>query len=408
MILEALLASARHLSKTSPHSSIQSFGLEQIGRAQANALTFLLVLGEFYDLFPESPTLRDAMKISHVEFFTLFLATFVLVGALTPLARRIAISKKIVDNPNQGHKTHREPVPYLGGVAIMIGIIAIAISALVLSDFTVNAFSLASSVLGPALLLGLIGLWDDIKNLSPLPRFIAQTSAGVFTAILLIRNDTVANPTGSMTLDVVITIVWIVGICNSINFFDNLDGGAAGTIAISSVALAMLALIGNQNVIAALATVTAGATLAFLIWNKSPARIYMGDAGALFLGVLIATLTIRFEPSAETLLGSFATPLLLLAVPILDTTVAVLSRLRRRISPFQGGRDHLSHRLIRKGISRRAAAFILWGLSALFALIALLISQSNGGEGGNERFMIYGAGVLWAGLFVFFFASADE
>jgi UDP-GlcNAc:undecaprenyl-phosphate GlcNAc-1-phosphate transferase len=208
-----------------------------------------------------------------------------------------------------------------------------------------------------------------------------------------------------VTLDVVITIIWIVGICNSINFFDNLDGGAAGTIAISSVALAMLALIGDQNVIAALATVTAGATLAFLIWNKSPARIYMGDAGALFLGVLIATLTIRFDPSTETLLGSFATPLLLLAVPILDTTVAVLSRLRRRVSPFQGGRDHLSHRLIRKGATRRSAAFILWGLSALFALISLIISQGNGS---NERWIVYGAGAIWAALFVFFFATDDE
>jgi len=345
------------------------------------------------------------MQISHVEYFTLFVATFALVGALTPVARKVAISKKIVDNPNQGHKTHREPVPYLGGVAIMIGIIVISIIALALSDFTIDTFSLASSVLGPALLLGLIGLWDDIKNLPPLPRFIAQTSAGVFTAILLISNDTVGNPTGSVTLDVIITIIWIVGICNSINFFDNLDGGAAGTIAISSVALAMLALLGDQNVIAALATVTAGATLAFLIWNKSPARIYMGDAGALFLGVLIATLTIRFDPSTETLLGSFATPLLLLAVPILDTTVAVLSRLRRRVSPFQGGRDHLSHRLIRRGISRRSAAFILWGFSSIFAFIALVISQSNGS---NERWIVYGAGALWAGLFLYFFASDDE
>lgn len=345
------------------------------------------------------------MRISSVEFFMLFVTTFVLVGLLTPLARKIAISKEIVDNPNQGHKTHREPVPYLGGVAIMVGIIVVSMTALILSDFSSDVFMLAASVLGPALLLGLIGLWDDIKNLPPLPRFIAQTSAGVFTAVLLITNDTVGNPTGSVTLDSVITILWIVGICNSINFFDNLDGGAAGTIAISSVALAMLALAGDQNVIAALATVTAGATLAFLIWNKSPARIYMGDAGALFLGVLIATLTIRFDPRAESLLGSFATPLLLLAVPILDTTVAVLSRLRRRVSPFQGGQDHLSHRLIRKGLTRRVTAFILWGLSGLFATIPLWIALENGK---SEKLIVYGAGVLWAALFVYFFATEDE
>jgi UDP-GlcNAc:undecaprenyl-phosphate GlcNAc-1-phosphate transferase len=158
-------------------------------------------------------------------------------------------------------------------------------------------------------------------------------------------------------------------------------------------------------VIAALALVTAGGTLGFLIWNKSPARIYMGDAGALFLGILISALTLRLEPTTETVLGSFATPLLLLAIPILDTTVAVLSRLRRGASPFQGGRDHLSHRLMRKGLTRRVTAFLLWGLSGLFAAIAIWISRPNSG---NEQFILYGASALWALLFVFFFATADE
>ncbi len=345
------------------------------------------------------------MGISNTEYFALFVTTFVLVGLLTPLARKFALSKEIVDNPNQGHKTHREPIPYLGGVAIMFGIIAISYGTSLISNFTLDTFFLASSVLVPALILGLIGLWDDIRNLSPIPRFIAQTIAGVFTAFLLISSDTTGNPTGSATIDTFVTVIWIVGICNSINFFDNLDGGAAGTVAVSSVALAILALNGNQYVIAALATVMAGGTLGFLIWNKSPARIYMGDAGALFLGVVISTLTIRLDPTTDQLVGSFATPLLLLAVPILDTTVAVLSRLRRGVSPFQGGRDHLSHRLIRRGISRRVTAFILWGLSGLFAVLAVWVSQPNAE---TEKWIVYGAGTLWAALFVFFFATDDE
>ncbi len=345
------------------------------------------------------------MGISNTEYFALFVATFVLVGLLTPLARKFALSKQIVDNPNQGHKTHREPIPYLGGVAIMFGIIAISYGTSLISNFTLDTFYLASSVLVPALILGLIGLWDDIRNLSPIPRFIAQTIAGVFTAFLLISSDTTGNPTGSATIDTLVTVIWIVGICNSINFFDNLDGGAAGTVAVSSVALAILALNGNQYVIAALATVMAGGTLGFLIWNKSPARIYMGDAGALFLGVVISTLTIRLDPTTDLLIGSFATPLLLLAVPILDTTVAVLSRLRRGVSPFQGGRDHLSHRLIRKGISRRVTAFILWGLSGFFAALAIWVSQPNAE---TEKWIVYGAATLWAVLFVYFFATDDE
>ena len=345
------------------------------------------------------------MGISNTEYFALFVTTFVLVGVLTPLARQFALARSIVDNPNQGHKTHREPIPYLGGVAIMVGVIVVSYGTALISNFTIDTFYLASSVLVPALILGLIGLWDDIKNLSALPRFIAQTVAGVFTAFLLISSNTSGNPTGSSVVDTLVTIIWIVGICNSINFFDNLDGGAAGTVAVSSIALAILALNGDQFIIAALATVMAGGTLGFLIWNKSPARIYMGDAGALFLGVVISVLTIRLDPTTDLLIGSFATPLLILAIPILDTTVAVLSRLRRGISPFQGGRDHLSHRLIRKGVSRKVTAFILWGLSALFACLAIWISQPNSEF---ERWIVYGAGGLWALLFVFFFATDDE
>jgi UDP-GlcNAc:undecaprenyl-phosphate GlcNAc-1-phosphate transferase len=290
----------------------------------------------------------------------------------------------------------------LGGVAIIIGIIVISYSTSFVSNFTVDTFWLATSLLAPALVLGLIGLWDDMRNLPPLPRFIAQTIAGVFTAIILVTTENVGNPTGSEIFDTIITIIWVVCICNSINFFDNLDGGAAGTVAVSSIALAILALSGDQYLIAALSTVTAGATLGFLIWNKSPARIYMGDAGALFLGVLLATLTIRLNPDTQTQIGSYFTPIFLLAVPILDTTVAVLSRIKRHISPFQGGQDHLSHRLIRAGLSRRKAAVSLWTLSALFASVAILISKVNESV---EIWLIVGSGLVWVLLFVLFFRS---
>ncbi len=319
--------------------------------------------------------------------------------------RRIAIATDVVDKPNNAHKSHKQPVPYLGGVAIIIGIIIISYSTSFVSNFTVNTFWLATSVLAPALVLGLIGLWDDMKNLPPLPRFVAQTIAGVFTAIILVATENVGNPTGSEIFDTIITIVWVVGICNSINFFDNLDGGAAGTVAVSSIALAILALSSDQSLIAAMSTVTAGATLGFLIWNKSPARIYMGDAGALFLGVLLATLTIRLNPDTQTQMGSYFTPIFLLAVPILDTSVAVFSRIRRHVSPFQGGQDHLSHRLIRAGLSRRKAAISLWSLSALFAAVAILISNVNGT---TENSLIAGFGFLWIVLFVLFFKSRDS
>ena len=345
------------------------------------------------------------MGITNKEYFLLFVTSYLLVGALTPLMRKIALATNIVDNPNAAHKSHKKAVPYLGGVAIIIGIISISYSTSLVSNFTSTTFWLATSVLGPALLLGLIGLWDDLKNLKPLPRFIAQTLAGLFTAAVLILGNNVGNPTGSQIFDSIITVIWVVGICNSINFFDNLDGGAAGTVAISSIALAILALNGDQFLIAALSTVTAGATLGFLVWNKSPAKIYMGDAGALFLGVLLATLTVRFQPNAQTQIGSYLIPILLLAIPILDTTVAVLSRVRRHLSPFQGGQDHLSHRLIRAGLSRKQAAFFLWSLSAFFASVAILISTTSTSI---ESYLAAGAGLLWVIMLILFFRTRDS
>jgi len=192
------------------------------------------------------------MGITNQEYFLLFALSYLLVGGLTPLIRKIAIAKDVVDTPNAAHKSHKQAVPYLGGVAIIIGVIAISYSTSLLSNFTADTFWLATSVLGPALVLGVIGLWDDLKNLKPLPRFIAQTVAGIFTAAALILGDNVGNPTGSQIFDSIITVIWVVGICNSINFFDNLDGGAAGTVAISSIALAILALNGDQYMIAAL------------------------------------------------------------------------------------------------------------------------------------------------------------
>ena len=345
------------------------------------------------------------MEITNTEYFLLFVISYLLVGILTPVVRKIAIATDVVDRPNSPHKSHKKPVPYLGGVAIIIGVITISYSASFFSEFTSSTFWLATSVLGPALLLGLIGLWDDIRNLPPLPRFIAQTVAGVFTASILIITDNIGNPTGSSIFDLIITVVWIVGICNSINFFDNLDGGTAGTAAISSIALAYLALNGDQYLIAALSVVTAGSTLGFLVWNKSPAKIYMGDAGALFLGVLLATLTVRFEPTAQTQMGSFLIPVFLLAIPILDTTVAVLSRIRRHLSPFQGGQDHLSHRLIRSGLTRKTSAIILWSLSGLFAGVSVLLSNASQSY---TNILLIGAGITWLTLFITFFITKDN
>ena len=345
------------------------------------------------------------MDVTQWQNFLLFVSTFVLVGALMPLMRKIAISKEIIDRPIAAHKSHSSPVPYLGGVGIIFGVLIVTYVAILFTSLPFSNFWLATSLIGPALAMGLIGLWDDIKSLHPLPRFIGQTISGIVVALVLILTNNFGSPTGSILIDITITVVWIVGICNSINFFDNLDGGAAGTTAISAIALTYLAFSNDQALIGSLALVVTGSCLGFLIWNKSPARIYMGDAGALFLGVLIATLTIRLRPTTETIFASFATPVLLLAVPILDTSVAVISRLRRRVSPFQGGKDHLSHRLIRAGMPRKITALLLWSLSVFFALLAILI---NSNIPIHEFMLVVFGSIIWLGLLVKFLSTKDE
>ncbi|NDI10508.1 MAG: undecaprenyl/decaprenyl-phosphate alpha-N-acetylglucosaminyl 1-phosphate transferase, partial [Actinobacteria bacterium] len=315
---------------------------------------------------------------------------------MTPLMRRIALKTNFVDRPNAAHKSHDEPIPYLGGVAIILGVLLITYGALLTQENMKENIWTATSLFGPALILGIVGLIDDRRALPPLPRFIAQSAAGIFTAVLILATDTVGNPSGNSLLDAFITIVWIVGISNSINFFDNLDGGAAGAVAATSFGLFLITYNNSQFLISASAITLFAAMLGFLIWNKSPAKIYMGDAGALFLGTVIAVLTIRLDPAVESKAISFSIPLLLLAVPILDTSVAVLSRIRRKKSIFEGGHDHLSHRLMRKGFTKRQSAYALWSLAAIFAGIATTIATKKA----DTTFLVGLSALFWFGLFV--------
>jgi UDP-GlcNAc:undecaprenyl-phosphate GlcNAc-1-phosphate transferase len=319
-------------------------------------------------------------------------ATFIFVGGLTPVMRKIALKIGAVDRPNLDRKTQKEPVPYLGGVSIAIGITVASFGALLYSDFSTETFGKALSVLLPAILISAMGLYDDLKSLEPWPRLVAQTIAGIAVAIYLIQNNTLGQAFSNQALNYAVTIIWIVGICNSINFFDNLDGGASGTVAVISIFLFAIAFNQGQSLVSALAVVTAGATLGFLIWNKVPAKIYMGDAGALFLGIIIAVLTIRLDPEVGPQSRALAIPLLLMAVPILDTTTVVISRLSRGISPFTGGRDHLSHRLMRKGLGRKATAYVLWAMAAAFGAITFFACCV---ETSLALPAIYAAGAIW-------------
>jgi UDP-GlcNAc:undecaprenyl-phosphate GlcNAc-1-phosphate transferase len=310
-----------------------------------------------------------------------------------------------MDAPNLDRKTQKEPVPYLGGVSIALTVSAITFAAVIASDSTTTTFPLATYVMAPALLMALMGLVDDLKGLQPLPRLFMQTAAGLVVGIVLVLTDTMGVAFSNPVLNVALSVLWIVGICNSINFFDNIDGGAAGTVAIATLGVVYIAYAQKQELVSALAIVTAGATLGFLLWNKAPAKIYMGDAGALFLGVLLSVLTIRLNPGIIPNWKSLAIPLILLAVPILDTCIAVFSRIKRGISPFQGGKDHLSHRLVRKGLQRKSAAFALWGFGAFFGGLAIAIYTWPATAGTQLISLTLG---IWILLFIWFWRIPSE
>lgn len=342
---------------------------------------------------------------SQINYILGFCAAIGVCGLLTPVMRKFALSLDVVDRPNQDHKTHKEAIPYLGGIAIILSVFSVTLGGALFLGIDNLPIALPFSIILPALVLGVVGLIDDIRQLSPFSRFVAQTISGLFTASFLILTKTVGSPTGIKSLDFLITVVWIVGVTNSINFFDNHDGGASGTVAIASFALFYLAYTSDQNYLAAFSIVLCGSCIGFLYWNRNPARIYMGDAGALFLGTMIASLLVRFDPNPINRVASFSIPIFILAIPILDTSVAVLSRIRRHKSPFEGGKDHLSHRLVRIGYSRKTTAMILWLLSIGYGLLAIAISSVAYAYEG----MLVVVGVLaWILLLIFFMHQKDE
>jgi len=321
----------------------------------------------------------------------LYLATF--VGAiglslmLVPAVREYARNREIIDAPG-GHKSHRTPVPYLGGVAMVAAFsVAMVIGVVVRrsAQFDDGQISITfgnlitqgdglvrelAVVLGLALVFAAMGLIDDLRGLSPVFRFVV----GLGLATVLVAYGVVLESPLPDWLDMVISVVWILGMTNAFNLLDNIDGLAAGTAAIASGAFFVIAILNDQQYSALLAIGLAGAMLGFLRSNFAPATIYMGDAGSLFIGFMMAYLGLKMRTNVAEIPQLFA-PVLVLGVAVLDTTVVVVSRLRRGLSPFTGGQDHLSHRFLRLGLSVRRSVTVL--LVATFALGVLAVGLSD-------------------------------
>lgn len=340
------------------------------------------------------------------DYVLAFLGSLIISFVGTPLMMKIANRFQIHDIPNEKHKAHTHAVPYLGGIAVVFSVVVVSgigISLRLEPRFPISL--LALSILLPAVLLSVVGLVDDIKKLSPWPRFLIQAIAGVFTAVVLATSSTVSKFFDVPWLDFAITTVWIVGIVNSINFLDNHDGVVAGTVATTSFVLFVISTMSNQYLIATLALTLSGSCVGFFFWNKTPAKIYMGDSGALFLGALLAGLLIRFKPQDGDRFSTSLIPILLVALPVLDTSIAVISRLIRGKSPFEGGRDHLAHRLLRKGKSSKTTAQHLWLINGVFAGLAffLLLASQN-----YRNLITFIALALWTYLFLYFWRIEHE
>ena len=226
----------------------------------------------------------------------------------------------------------------------------------------------------PSLIIAFIGLLDDLYQLPPWPRFIAQSGVAAITSVMLYLSDAGVELFVNPWLNGVTTTLWVVIIINALNFMDNMDGLATILSLVISISLFTLSYINGQYLVAALCLAIFGACLGFLFWNKRPASIYLGDAGALYLGFLLAAISIRVDVNNSDVLIRVLVPLLLLAIPVIDITQVVISRLVRRKSPFQGGRDHLSHLLLNKGLSEAKVLTILTICSIFLALCGIFLA----------------------------------
>lgn len=315
------------------------------------------------------------MELGNLDYLAVFAVTLALALGLTPLALRFAIKRQILDHPSL-IKAQEIPIPYLGGMAIVVAFVAVVLGAALLVPPASGLGELAT-ILGLALLLAVVGLVDDIKGLSPWLRIGIE----VVAAIVVWATPAGAQLFQNSILDFIVTVVWIVGVTNALNLLDNMDGLSAGVSAIAAATLFFVAAQNGQFLIATLAIALCGCAIGFLRSNFHPARIYMGDAGALFLGFMLAVLALKLQLKDAPKEIGFAVPILALGIPLFDTALVTVNRIRHKLSPLAGGRDHTSHRLVFIGIPVRATVSLIYFAAATFGLLAVVMSQVDRSAG---------------------------
>jgi UDP-GlcNAc:undecaprenyl-phosphate GlcNAc-1-phosphate transferase len=324
-----------------------------------------------------------------------FAVAFLLAVLLTPVVSQAAWRAGVVDSSTEARRLHERPTPLLGGLAILA---AIAIPALALGHD--HGFW---GIIAGAALMSMLGAFDDIRPLHPGAKLVGLILIASIPASLGITIDHITLPLiGPFNLGAwqyPITIIWIVAIANIVNFIDGLDGLAAGFCGIASLTFAILSASLGRVDAAAVSAIVAGAAFGFLIYNFNPATIFMGDSGSLMLGYLLAALSIQGVLKTAAAV-SLVFPLMILALPILDTSFVILKRLKYRQPIYQADRWHFHHRLANVGLSQRRTALYLYGWCASLSVLALAIrfvpSHRNGWDP-VAIVVLVGLGVLVVG-----------
>ena len=319
--------------------------------------------------------------------YMLILVTALLFAVgVTPLARRLAPRLGVMDQPST-RKIHTRAMPRLGGAAIYLAFI---LALLLFGDR--SYVSQGASILLGATLVSFCGAWDDRWGMRPLLKLgIGQPLAALILVASGIRVNFLPHP----ILNILVTMVWVVGITSALNLLDNMDGLSAGVATVASAFFLLLAAMSGQYLVGSLAAALLGACLGFLLYNFNPASIFMGDTGSLFIGFVLAAVGIKLRFPGRMDVVTWMIPVLVLGVPIFDTTLVVVSRLRQGLNPTtHPGKDHFSHRLVAMGLSQREAVMAIYLICGALGMLAVFLTQASIVEG-----YAIGAIALLVGLF---------
>jgi UDP-GlcNAc:undecaprenyl-phosphate GlcNAc-1-phosphate transferase len=305
--------------------------------------------------------------MDNLLFFPIMVVSFAVSLGLTPLSRQIAMRLGVVDRPSSGRKANAEYKPLMGGLAMYI---AFSIGLLIFSPPD-HLRELGAIVAGATILAG-VGLYDDRFEMGLRPKLIAMVlvALGLVLAGIQIRLFRV------VWIDVSLTVFWIVAVTNAVNFLDNMDGLAAGLTTIAAFFFMVIAFFQGQVLVSSLAAAIFGSSFGFLVYNFNPASTFMGDMGALVLGMVLAVLGIKLTFQVQPLSVTWMIPILVLALPVFDINLVVFTRLSEGRSPGEAGKDHTSHRLRSMGFPPRVTLLILYTFCGLLGLIAFLMSQT--------------------------------